>query len=111
MVALTFVDGRVHLRTRFVATKERQEEQEQRKLLYRGQMGTNPHGVIGNAAVLLKSFLTFSWPALRFRNPSNTNVFYWGGKVSSNDRVKVLINVSRILLKDDHYICADFDGV
>ncbi len=83
IVALSFVDGRVHLRTRFVATKERLEEQKERKLLYRGQMGTNPHSAIRDTAALLKSFLTLSWPTLRYRNPSNTNVFYWGGKVGT----------------------------
>ena len=81
VVALSFVDGRVHLRTRFVASKERLEEQKARKLLYRGQMGTNPNSAIKDTAMFLKSFLTLSWPVLRFRNPSNTNVFYWGGKV------------------------------
>ena len=81
MVALSFVDGRVHFRSRFVASKERLEEQKERKLLYRGQMGTNPNSAIRDTAVLIKSMLTFSWPTLRFRNPSNTNVFYWGGKV------------------------------
>ena len=83
VVALSFVNGRVHLRTRFVASKERLEEQKARKLLYRGQMGTNPNSAIKDTAMLLKNFLTLSWPVLRFRNPSNTNVFYWGGKVTT----------------------------
>lgn len=81
VVALTFVDGRVHLRSKFVATKERLEEQSQSKLIYRGQMGTNPNSAVYDTAVLLNSMFTSSWPTLRYRNPSNTNVFYWGGKV------------------------------
>ena len=81
IVALSFVDGRVHLRSRFVASKHRQHEKQERKYLYRGQMGTHPNGVVKDTATLLKSLLTLQWPKLRYRNPSNTNVFYWGGKV------------------------------
>lgn len=82
IVALSFVGGRVHLRSRFVTSKHRLHEEEKRKYLYRGQMGTHPNGVVKDTAILLKSLLTLQWPKLRYRNPSNTNVFYWGGKVS-----------------------------
>lgn len=81
IVALSFVGGRVHLRTRFVMSKHRAHEQEERKYLYRGQMGTHPNGIIKDTVILLKNLLTLQWPRLRYRNPSNTNVFYWGGKV------------------------------
>ena len=81
IVALSFVGGRVHLRTRFVISKHRAHEQEERKYLYRGQMGTHPNGIIKDTAILLKNLLTLRWPRLHYRNPSNTNVFYWGGKV------------------------------
>ncbi len=81
IVALTFVDGRVHFRTRFVASRERTEEQHQRKFLYRGQMGTHPNSALKDTAIFLGHMLTLSWPKLHYRNPSNTNVFYWGGKV------------------------------
>ena len=81
IVALSFVAGRVHLRTRFVMSKHRAHEKEERKYLYRGQMGTHPNGIIKDTAILLKNLLTLRWPRLHYRNPSNTNVFYWGGKV------------------------------
>lgn len=81
IVALSFIAGRVHLRTRFVASKHRLHEEHEKKYLYRGQMGTHPNGVIVDTANLLKSLLMMRWPKLRYRNPSNTNVFYWGGKV------------------------------
>ena len=81
IVGLTFVDGRVHLRTRFVDSRERMEEHEQKKFLYRGQMGTHPNSALKDTAIFLKHMLTLSWPKLQYRNPSNTNVFYWGGKV------------------------------
>lgn len=81
VVAVTFDQGRVHLRARYVATKERLEEQSKRKFLYRGQMGTHPNSPLKDTAILLKNFLTLKWPKLQYRNPSNTNVFYWGGKV------------------------------
>ena len=35
IIALTFVGGHVHLRTKFVASKERLEEQEKKAFLYR----------------------------------------------------------------------------
>ena len=81
VVALTFIDGKAHLCSRFVASKERLEEQEKRRFLYRGQMGTHPNSALKDTASFLKSLLTLSWPKLHYRNPSNTNVFYWGGKV------------------------------
>ena len=81
IVALTFTNGRVHLRSRFVVTKEHLEEQQKQKYLYRGQMGTHPNSPLKDTAILLKNLLLFKWPALHYRNPSNTNVFYWGGKV------------------------------
>lgn len=81
IVGLTFEGGRVHLRSRFVATKERVEEQQQRKWLYRGQMGTHPNSPLKDTAILLKNLVTLKWPKLEYRNPSNTNVFFWGGKV------------------------------
>ena len=91
VVALTFENGRVHLRNRFVATQEHMEEQRQRKFLYRGQMGTHPNSPLKDTALLLKSWLGLSWPNIHYRNPSNTNVFYWGGKVCSFfERHKIL---------------------
>lgn len=81
IVGLTFEGGRVHLRSRFVATKERVEEQQQGKWLYRGQMGTHPNSPLKDTAILLKNLVTLKWPKLKYRNPSNTNVFFWGGKV------------------------------
>lgn len=82
VVALTFVDSQVHLVSRFVASKERLEEQKKRKFLYRGQMGTHPNSALRDTAIFLCHLLTLRFPKLHYRNPSNTNVFYWGGKVS-----------------------------
>lgn len=82
IVALTFSQGRVHLRCKFVASKHRLEEQKERKFLYRGQMGTQPSSPLVDTMNFLASAVTLQWPKLVYRNPSNTNVFYWGGKVS-----------------------------
>ncbi len=81
VVALTFVGRRVHLRSKFVASKERVEEERKQKFLYRGQMGTHPNSPLKDTAILLKNLVMLRWPNLHYRNPSNTNVFYWGGKV------------------------------
>lgn len=87
VVALTFINGEVHLRSKFVASKHRTEEQQQEKFLYRGQMGTHPNSALKDTALYLKNLITFSKPRLQYRNPSNTNVFYWGGKV----RLKMVV--------------------
>ena len=44
-------------------------------------MGTHPNGALTDTAKVIGHLLTFRWPKLHYRNPSNTNVFYWGGKV------------------------------
>ena len=91
VVALTFINGEVHLRSKFVVSKHRTEEQQREKFLYRGQMGTHPNGALKDTALYLKSLLTFSMPHLQYRNPSNTNVFYWGGKVRLKTKSQLLV--------------------
>ena len=81
-MALTFSQGRVHLKCKFVASKHRLEEQKERKFIYRGQMGTNPSSALADTAAFLASAISLQWPRFSYRNPSNTNVFYWGGKVT-----------------------------
>ena len=81
IVALTFSQGRVHLRCKFVASKHRLEEQKECKFLYRGQMGTHPSSALTDTIAFLGSAISLQWPRLIYRNPSNTNVFHWGGKV------------------------------
>ena len=83
VVAVTFVNGRVHLRTKFVRTAHRKEESKAHKYLYRGEMGTHPNGALKDSLSLLGNALQLKWPQLMYRNPSNTNVFYWGGKVTA----------------------------
>jgi all-trans-8'-apo-beta-carotenal 15,15'-oxygenase len=83
IVALTFLNGRVHLKTKFVKTKHRIEETEAGKYLYRGTFGTNPQGALKDTSTFLANALRLRLPQLSYRNPSNTNVFYWGGKVIS----------------------------
>ena len=82
---LTFTgDGRVHFRSRFVNSKHRQAETQAQKMLYRGQMGSlPPHFSYLNASINTAGMLLFGrkknpYP---FRNPSNTNVVYWAGKL------------------------------
>ena len=70
MVARVTFDaaGRVHLKTRFVNTKTHAAETKARRMLFPGQMGSRPPTGPG---------VQMS----RYRDPSHTNVFYWGGKV------------------------------
>ncbi|ORX89145.1 carotenoid oxygenase [Basidiobolus meristosporus CBS 931.73] len=87
--ALTFTGaGEVHFKSRFVQTEHRLVEQKLSKLQYRGGMGTNPQGVVQNTWNLTKYMITPSGGKnenlrrlMNYRNPSNTNVFYWEGKL------------------------------
>ena len=79
--ALTFENGSVHFKSKFVSSKHRQEEAEKQTLLYTGQMGTRPYGVLSTSLTTIRSLLTGQFPKIKFRNPSNTNVFFWGGKL------------------------------
>ncbi|MCF2970502.1 carotenoid oxygenase family protein [Synechococcus sp. Nb3U1] len=68
--AITFVDGKVHFRNRFVRTREFEAEEKAGRVLYRGVFGTQkPGGWWAN-------FLD-----LKFKNPANTNVIYQGEKL------------------------------
>ena len=84
---LTFCgDGRVHFRSRFVNSKHRQAETEAQQMRYRGQMGSLPphfsrfKASLSAAGMVLLGHRKNPYP---FRNPSNTNVLYWSGKLLS----------------------------
>ncbi|KAF9970848.1 hypothetical protein BGZ73_006298 [Actinomortierella ambigua] len=86
IVALTFPgNGRVHFQSRFVQSRHRVEEQQARRMLYRGQMGTNPYSFKESLKAVVKARL--GWEkhsaALTYRNTSNTNVYLWEGKLLS----------------------------
>ncbi len=92
--ALSFLPGGlIHFRSRFVRSQHRQEEEQQRKFLYRGQMGTHKNNQISWATPPItwwfylmrtaKDVIFGTQTPLMYRNPSNTNVYYWGGKVVS----------------------------
>ncbi|KAF4657630.1 hypothetical protein FOL46_007345 [Perkinsus olseni] len=68
VVALAFNNGRAHLRSRFVSTFSHRAEEAAGRMLYPGQMGSEP-----------------KLPAVprRWRDPSHTNVLCWGGRVLS----------------------------
>ena len=78
--AVTFQNGQVHFQSKFVNSKHHQEEKAKQKFLYHGQMGTKPvSSKLGSVMAALKR------SPINFRNPSNTNSFYWGGKVLQID--------------------------
>jgi all-trans-8'-apo-beta-carotenal 15,15'-oxygenase len=67
---ITFSNGRVHFRNRYVRTEAYLEEQKAGQILYRGVFGTQkPGGWLSNA---------FDF---KLKNIANTNVIYWGGKL------------------------------
>jgi len=77
--ALTFVDGKVHFKSKFVDTTTRREEQKKGEFLFPGQMGTREfrdYRILDTVRALMGQTMLMKW-----RDPSNTNVYYWGGKL------------------------------
>lgn len=68
--AITFDNGRVHFRNRFVRTEGFLAEQQAGRILYRGVFGTQRSGG------WLNNMLDLS-----LKNIANTNVVYWGEKL------------------------------
>ncbi len=69
VVAVRFADGRCSARSRFVQTRELDEEQAAGRLLYRGFGTQRPGGLLANAF------------RMRFRNAANTNVVFHAGQL------------------------------
>lgn len=83
---LSFSEGEVRFCSAFVATRQRQDEEAQGRFVYYGQMGSRPGPVVQQTLGFLSDRLfgaSTGKPRIQYRNPSNTNVFYWGGKVIS----------------------------
>ena len=78
---VSFIDGKVHFCSKFVKTKQHMDEMKEQKFIYAGQMGTRNHSRFRDAVAATFGMVTGNFPKLVFRNPSNTNAFYWGGKV------------------------------
>ncbi|MEL4898388.1 carotenoid oxygenase family protein [Crocosphaera sp. Alani8] len=64
-----FQEGRVNFQTRYIRTESYLKEQKAQKILYRGFGTQKPGGWLANL------FNT------DVKNPANTNVIYWGGKL------------------------------
>lgn len=79
--ALSFDNGRVHFRSRFVRTSRRVAETEAKAMLFRGQMGSNPASLKDDLVSIISSFSRGEQPHFKYRAPANTNAFYWGGKL------------------------------
>ncbi|KAL6075485.1 Dioxygenase [Balamuthia mandrillaris] len=61
--------GHVHFRSRFVQTSAFLLEQKHKRCLFHGMMGTKPPATSGGQK------------KIRYKNPANTNVYFWGGKL------------------------------
>ena len=78
---VSFIDGKVHFCSKFVKTKQHMDEMKKRKFIYAGQLGTRNHSRVRDTLGTTFGMITGNFPKLVFRNPSNTNACYWGGKV------------------------------
>jgi all-trans-8'-apo-beta-carotenal 15,15'-oxygenase len=96
MTAVSFKDGRVHVKARFVETKAYLEEKIENRFLYRGQFGTMKAGRRNGAGRAFdtssksksNNFFRFRFPPINafdmnFKNPSNTKPLYWGNRLLS----------------------------
>ncbi|KAM3573151.1 hypothetical protein VYU27_004898 [Nannochloropsis oceanica] len=91
MTAVTFHEGRVHVKARFVETKAYLEEKIENCFLYRGQFGTMKTGhrnVRRFASNITMASERFRFPPINafdmnFKNPSNTKPLYWGNRLLS----------------------------
>ena len=66
IVRLSFVNGKVHVKSKYVDTFSHVKEREARKMIFPGQMGSVPPEKTTE----------------RFRDPSHTNSFYWYGRAA-----------------------------
>lgn len=96
--ALSFVNGKVHFRSKYVMSPHRLEEEAKKKFIYAGQMGTRNKSIIRDSLKAMLSIVTGSNLDLKFRNPSNTNVFYWGGKVTFDFYINLNFALLMILI-------------
>lgn len=78
---VSFLDGRAHFCSKFVRSAHRMHEQSEKKFIYPGQMGTRNLNRSKDTLSAISTFMTGQKSDLTFRNPSNTNAFYWGGKI------------------------------
>ena len=78
---LSFKGGKVNFCSKFVNSEHRKKETKERKFIYPGQMGTRDGSKVKDTFDAFKCLATGQKSNLVFRNPSNTNAFYWGGKV------------------------------
>eukprot|EP00735_Rhodelphis_limneticus_P012532 TRINITY_DN581_c0_g1::TRINITY_DN581_c0_g1_i1::g.10395::m.10395 TRINITY_DN581_c0_g1::TRINITY_DN581_c0_g1_i1::g.10395 ORF type:complete len:577 (+),score=107.49,sp/P74334/ACOX_SYNY3/32.66/3e-85,RPE65/PF03055.10/6.7e-119 TRINITY_DN581_c0_g1_i1:69-1733(+) len=83
IAALSFLDGNAHFRAKFVKTKHFLKDQEVQRLSTDGAMGTYAHDRTQLAMANLFRMATGQRPKREFKNPSNTNVYYWAGKLIS----------------------------
>jgi len=67
VVALTFMEGKVHFRNKFIQTFSHKEEDIAKTMLYNGSMGSRVPGGPKDPRIM--------------RDPSHTNAFYWGNKI------------------------------
>jgi len=82
--SITISNGRAHFRSKYVKTTGYVMEKKAKKLLFKGMMGTKPplnwnESLSEWSEDVMKSKL----PGQRFKNPSNTNIYFWGGKLLS----------------------------
>jgi len=87
---VSLVDGKAHFCSKFVNSHHRKEEEKQRKFIYPGQMGTRNENKITDTVKALSTLASGGKSDIIFRNPSNTNALYWGGKVNYIPSIKTL---------------------
>eukprot|EP01117_Protostelium_nocturnum_P003756 TRINITY_DN15026_c0_g1_i1.p1 TRINITY_DN15026_c0_g1~~TRINITY_DN15026_c0_g1_i1.p1 ORF type:complete len:515 (+),score=183.34 TRINITY_DN15026_c0_g1_i1:58-1545(+) len=85
ITAISFKDGKAHFKSKYVKTSGYEIEEREKRAVMKGMMGTVPvNKTWGEWFDEFKKDVTRGrFPNLRFKNPSNTSVYHWGGKLMS----------------------------
>jgi len=78
-------DGKVRFRSKYVKTSGYVAEKEAKRMIFKGMMGTKPPtSWTESISEWTTDIKRGKLPNQRFKNPSNTNCYYWGGKLLSS---------------------------
>ncbi|PRP77833.1 hypothetical protein PROFUN_14152 [Planoprotostelium fungivorum] len=85
ITSITFSKGKAHFRSKYVRTAGYETEEKQKRGVMKGMMGTVPANKPWGEWLdeVKKDVLRGKMPNQRYKNPSNTSVYYWGGKLMS----------------------------
>jgi len=85
ITSITFNEGKAHFRSKYVKTAGYETEEKKKRAVMKGMMGTVPANKPWAEWLdeLQKDIFRGKIPNQRYKNPSNTSVYFWGDKLMS----------------------------